>query len=71
MKGFIGGRLCALVSTAALLTLVAVPAAAPAQTGPPEPDEARFQKVLLEDEGLTQPMRIGVAPDGRAGLHRA
>jgi glucose/arabinose dehydrogenase/PKD repeat protein len=65
MKGFIGGRSYALVLTAALLALVAVPAVAPAQTGPPEPDEARFQKVLLEGEGLTQPMRIKVAPDGR------
>ena len=65
MKGFPSGRLRALVTTAALLTLVAVPAAAPAQTGPPEPDESRFQKVLLEGEGLTQPMRIRVTPDGR------
>ena len=65
MKGFIGGRLRALVTTAALLAVVAVPAAAQAQTGPPEPDESRFQKVLLEGEGLTQPMRIRVAPDGR------
>ena len=48
-----------------LLASAVVPAAAPAQTGPPEPDESRFQKVLLEGEGLTQPMRIRVAPDGR------
>jgi cytochrome c len=29
------------------------------------PADDRFQKVLLEGEGLTQPMRISVAPDGR------
>ena len=29
------------------------------------PDEARFQKVLLDNDELTQPMRIEVAPDGR------
>ncbi|WP_170322949.1 PQQ-dependent sugar dehydrogenase [Acrocarpospora macrocephala] len=33
-------------------------------SSPPPPDE-RFQKVLLENTGLTQPMRISVAPDGR------
>ena len=32
--------------------------------GPP-PDEARFQKVLLDNDELTQPMRIEVASDGR------
>ncbi|WP_162794228.1 PQQ-dependent sugar dehydrogenase [Streptomyces paludis] len=29
------------------------------------PRDDRFQKVLLEGTGLTQPMRISVAPDGR------
>jgi cytochrome c len=61
MRGSIGIRLCAGLTAGMLIALL--PAAAPAQA--PEPDEARFQKVLLEGTGLTQPMRIRVAPDGR------
>lgn len=33
--------------------------------GPPEPDPSRFQKVLLEDTNLDQPVRISVTEDGR------
>ena len=62
MRGSTSSRLCASVIVGMLAVLV-LPAIAPAQA--PEPDEQRFQKVLLEGTGLTQPMRIRVAPDGR------
>jgi glucose/arabinose dehydrogenase len=42
--------------------VLAVPGMAHAQA---PPDPSRFQKVLLEDTNLGEPVRIAVAPDGR------
>jgi glucose/arabinose dehydrogenase len=53
----------ACLSAIAMAVLAVAPAAL-AQSEPP-PDDSRFQKVLLEGTGLTQPMRIRPAPDGR------
>src|ERR1700754_530697 len=47
------------------LAVLGAPAAATAQTGPPPPDPSRFQKVLLEDTNLGEPVRLAVTPDGR------
>ena len=65
MSGSVGSwRGGASVIMGVLLAMLVLAAPATAQE-PPPPDEARFQKVLLEGTGLTQPMRIRVAPDGR------
>ncbi|CAM5640616.1 hypothetical protein STENM327S_07047 [Streptomyces tendae] len=62
------GRLKALLVTVAVLSLALMSPAAEARDSGrdvPVPNNDRFQKVLLEETGLTQPMRISVAPDGR------
>jgi len=53
-----------LVSLSVLLVVGLLPAAAVAQS-PEPPDPSRFQKVVLEQTGLDQPMRLKVADDGR------
>ncbi|GAB3443490.1 PQQ-dependent sugar dehydrogenase [Actinophytocola sediminis] len=57
----------ALLAVTALLlsTVVSGPAAAHPDPGYPPPVAERFQKVVLADTDLTQPMRIAVAQDGR------
>jgi glucose/arabinose dehydrogenase len=45
--------------------LVALLAAATPASAQSEPDPERFQKVVLVDTGLVQPMRLSVAGDGR------
>jgi glucose/arabinose dehydrogenase/PKD repeat protein len=67
MRRTVPRRLLALIAglampVAMLTTTGAAPAAA---ADPPAPDTTRFQKVLLEDQDLTQPMRLKVTPDGR------
>ncbi|MEV6985414.1 PQQ-dependent sugar dehydrogenase [Sphaerisporangium sp. NPDC051017] len=55
----------ALFSLALALAPAAQATAHPGpHTTPPPPDD-RFQKVLLENTNLTQPVRLSVAPDGR------
>ncbi|WP_212819623.1 PQQ-dependent sugar dehydrogenase [Polymorphospora rubra] len=61
-------RLLAALTSSVLLAALLPAAAATAHPGPhddPPPPDERFQKVLLENTGLTQPMRLSVTPDGR------
>jgi len=64
MRGDLASRFGVGAIVGVLLALLVLTVPAAAQT-PAPPDEERFQKVLLEGTGLTQPMRIRVAPDGR------
>lgn len=61
------GNRRALLAALVLLvsTVVGAPASAHPEPEPPPPVAERFQKVVLEDAELTQPMRIAVAQDGR------
>ncbi|WP_198664398.1 PQQ-dependent sugar dehydrogenase [Jiangella endophytica] len=58
-------RAAVIALVAVLISTTAGPALAHHPDDPvPEPED-RFQKVLLEENGLTQPMRLAVAGDGR------
>ena len=65
MRGNVRSRRCGAGLMAGVMLALLTWATAASAQAPAEPDEARFQKVLLEATGLTQPMRIRVAPDGR------
>ncbi|WP_049570082.1 PQQ-dependent sugar dehydrogenase [Streptomyces sp. SBT349] len=56
---------CLLALTISLFMLPPISAADGGHQEPPVPADDRFEKVLLENNDLTQPMRIAVAPDGR------
>ena len=60
-----GPSMVAARRRAAMLAVAASSVFAGAAHAQTPPDEARFQKVLLDNDELTQPMRIEVASDGR------